>query len=62
MIWIGIVDIIVTITAALVEARGYIYSFAAFKEGFNPTMLALSFAWYTLGIALDYSALYLLSK
>lgn len=58
-----IIAIVITITAALVEARGYVLSFAAFSNGnVNIWQLGVSLLWYILGILIDYIALYTLSQ
>lgn len=63
MTWlVTIIAILITMFAGLVEARGYNTSFEAFRTGNIASLLALSFAWYSIGIAIDYFALFILSK
>ena len=48
--------------AAVIEAYGYNYSFAAYRGGFHWQLLGISFACYSIGIFIDYLALSILSK
>jgi hypothetical protein len=63
MIWFTIiVAILITMFASVFESRAYIFSFEAFRTGNIVSLLALSFAWYSVGIIIDYFALFILTK
>jgi hypothetical protein len=54
--------ICVTLAAAVVEAHGYMTSFQALNGQVNGNGLLKAYGWYSLGIAIDFFALYLMSK
>lgn len=57
-----VVAVALTLVAASVEARGYVLSFDAFRNGTHPALLLQAFAWYALGIWIDYAALFVLRQ
>lgn len=60
---ITVLAILITIIAAGLEAYGYSYSFQAFENrSFDPWLLTKAFCLYSVGIWVDYFALFVMSK
>lgn len=55
-------SIVLTILAALVEAKGYLYSFRSFTDTNGVTLIGLAILCYFIGIVIDFTAIYLISK